>query len=112
MTRHLKLLCFVPILAQNPIIFNYFITINPRIILIGPLALKLQRILLPVQFFTIIGYSFRATLTTLGKQELFFIPAILILPRACGILGLQLAQPVADFLTFTLTQVIVVMKWK
>lgn len=32
----------------------------------------------------------------------------MILPDACGILGLQLAQPVADLLTFILTQVIVV----
>ena len=56
-----------------------------------------------------IGYSFRATLTAISKQGLFFIPAILILPSLLGIPGLQLAQPVADGLTFVLTQVIVVM---
>ena len=90
---------------------------DAEVIRIGALALKLQCVLLPVQSFTIIGnmltqsigYSFRATLTAIGKQGLFFIPAILILPGACGILGLQLAQPVADLLTFILTQVIVVM---
>ncbi len=43
------------------------------------------------------------------KAGLFFIPAILILPGLLGIPGLQLAQPVADLLTFILTQVIVVM---
>ena len=77
----------------------------------------MQCVLLPVQSFTIIGnmltqsigYSFRATLTAIGKQGLFFIPAILILPGVYGVLGLQLAQPVADLLTFVLTQVIVVM---
>lgn len=56
-----------------------------------------------------IGYSFRATLTAISKQGLFFIPAILILPYFFGVTGLQLAQPVADGLTFILTQVIVVM---
>ena len=90
---------------------------DAEVIRIGALALKMQCCLLPFQSYTIIGnmltqsigYSFRATLTAIGKQGLFFIPAILILPGACGILGLQLAQPVADLLTFILTQVIVVM---
>lgn len=90
---------------------------DAEVVRIGALALKLQCVMLPTQAFTIIGnmltqsigYSFRATITAIGKQGLFFIPAILILPGIFGILGLQLAQPVADFLTFVLTQVIVVM---
>lgn len=90
---------------------------DAEVVRIGALALKLQCIMLPSQAFTIIGnmltqsigYSFRATLTAIGKQGLFFIPAILILPGILGIWGLQLAQPVADFLTFVLTQAIVVM---
>ena len=90
---------------------------DAEVIRIGALALKMQCVILPTQAFTImgnmltqsIGYSFRATLTAIGKQGLFFIPAILILPDLFGITGLQLAQPVADFLTLILTQVIVVM---
>lgn len=90
---------------------------DAEVIRIGALALKMQCCLLPFQSYTIIGnmltqsigYSFRATLTAIGKQGLFFIPAILILPGIYGVLGLQLAQPVADLLTFVLTQVIVVM---
>ena len=90
---------------------------DAEVIRIGALALKMQCCLLPFQSYTIIGnmltqsigYSFRATLTAISKQGLFFIPAILILPPLLGILGLQLAQPVADGLTFVLTQVIVVM---
>lgn len=89
---------------------------DAEVIRIGALALRLQCALLPLQAFTIIGnmltqsigYSFRATLTAIGKQGLFFIPAILILPKIFGLLGLQLAQPAADLLTFLLTQVIVV----
>lgn len=90
---------------------------DAEVIRIGALALKMQCCLLPFQAYTIIGnmlaqsigYSFRATLTAISKQGLFFIPAILILPEVFEILGLQLAQPVADGLTFVLTQVIVVM---
>ena len=90
---------------------------DAEVIRIGALALKMQCCLLPFQSYTIIGnmltqsigYSFRATLTAISKQGLFFIPAILILPSLLGILGLQLAQPVADGLTFVLTQGIVVM---
>ena len=103
--------------AVSTPIMRLFRREDADVIRIGALALKMQCVLLPVQSFTIIGnmltqsigYSFRATLTAIGKQGLFFIPAILILPGACGILGLQLAQPVADLLTFILTQVIVVM---
>ena len=91
---------------------------DAEVIRIGALALKMQCCLLPFQSYTIIGnmltqsigYSFRATLTAISKQGLFFIPAILILPPLLGIPGLQLAQPVADGLTFVLTQVIVVME--
>ena len=103
--------------AVSTPIMRLFRKEDAEVVRIGALALKLQCAMLPTQAFTIIGnmltqsigYSFRATLTAIGKQGLFFIPAILILPGIFGILGLQLAQPVADFLTFVLTQVIVVM---
>lgn len=103
--------------AVSTPIMRLFRKEDADVIRIGALALKMQCCLLPFQSYTIIGnmltqsigYSFRATLTAISKQGLFFIPAILILPSLLGILGLQLAQPVADGLTFVLTQVIVVM---
>lgn len=103
--------------AVSTPIMRLFREEDAEVVHIGALALKMQCVMLPVQAFSIIGnmltqsigYSFRATLTAIGKQGLFFIPAILILPGIFGVLGLQLAQPVADFLTFVLTQVIVVM---
>ena len=107
----------VVMFAVSTPIMRLFRREDAEVVRIGALALKMQCVLLPVQSFTIIGnmltqsigYSFRATLTAIGKQGLFFIPAILILPGVYGVLGLQLAQPVADLLTFVLTQVIVVM---
>ncbi len=103
--------------AVSTPIMKLFRREDAEVIRIGALALKMQCVLLPFQSYTIIGnmltqsigYSFRATLTAISKQGLFFIPAILILPRLFGIPGLQLAQPVADGLTFVLTQVIVMM---
>ena len=54
-----------------------------------------------------IGYGFRASLVAMGRQGLFLIPALLIFPGALGLLGLQLAQPVADMLTFVLAAAVV-----
>ncbi len=90
---------------------------DAEVIRIGALALKMQCCLLPFQAYVIIGnmltqsigYSFRATLTAISKQGLFFVPAILVLPGVFGVTGLQLAQPVADALTFVLTYVITMM---
>ncbi len=103
--------------AVSTPIMRLFRREDAEVVAIGVMALKMQCVILPTQAFSIIGnmltqsigYSFRATITAIGKQGLFFIPAILILPGILGIPGLQLAQPVADLLTFLLTQAIVVM---
>ena len=50
-----------------------------------------------------IGSAFRASLLSMARQGIFFIPAILILPRLFGLLGLQIVQPVADACAFLLT---------
>lgn len=46
------------------------------------------------------GQSIAATFLALSRQGIFFIPLVLALPRFLGIFGLELAQPVADVLTF------------
>ena len=86
-----------------------------QVIEIGTLALRLQLLTMPFQAWVImvnmltqsIGYGFRASLVAMGRQGLFLIPALLILPKLFGILGLQMAQPIADMLTFILATVIV-----
>ena len=106
----------IVIFAVSPQLMRLFRKNDLEVIEIGARALRLQCAALPLQAWVIIGnmlvqsigYSFRATLTAIGRQGLFFIPAILTLPGACGVLGLQLAQPVADICTFILTQVIIV----
>lgn len=86
-----------------------------EVIAIGTLALRLQLLTMPFQAWVImvnmltqsIGYGFRASLVAMGRQGLFLIPALLVFPGVFGLLGLQIAQPVADMLTFVLSTVIV-----
>ena len=50
--------------------------------------------------FQSIGKSGRATFLACCRQGVFFIPLILTLPRAFGLLGVEICQPIADVLTF------------
>jgi Na+-driven multidrug efflux pump len=45
----------------------------------------------------------QASIVAISRQGLFFLPAVMILPRMLGILGVQISQPVSDVLTFLLT---------
>lgn len=86
-----------------------------EVIEIGARALRLQLLTMPIQAWIImcnmltqsIGYGFRASLVAMGRQGIFLIPALL-LPRGFGLLGVQMAQPIADVCTCILGTVIVV----
>ncbi len=88
---------------------------DPQVIAIGTLALRLQLCTLPLWGFVTmgsmltqsIGYGTRATLLALSRQGIFLIPLLLVLPGAFGLIGIQIAQPIADFCTFLLTILIV-----
>ena len=78
---------------------------------IGAMALRLQCITLPLTGFITISnmmmqttaQTFRASIVALGRQGLFFLPLILVLPSLFGLLGIELAQPIADAITFVMT---------
>ena len=53
--------------------------------------------------FQSVGASGRATFLACCRQGVFFIPLILTLPRAFGLLGVEICQPIADVLTFLVT---------
>lgn len=104
----------VSFIFSRPIITS-FRREDLQVIEIGTLALRLQILTMPIQAWIImvnmltqsIGYGFRASVVAMGRQGLFLIPALLVLPRVYGLLGLQAAQPIADVLTCVLSTAIV-----
>lgn len=88
---------------------------DPEVISIGTLALRLQLITIPLwgfitmcnMFTQSIGYGVRATIISSARQGIFLIPMILITSNLFGLLGIQIAQPISDILTFILSLVIV-----
>lgn len=75
---------------------------------IGGLTLRLQCIampLLPLNFmagitYQVVGNKVIATLLSISRQGLFYIPAVLILPAIWQLLGVQSCQAVADVFAF------------
>ena len=59
--------------------------------------------LLSSNFFTAIGKATRGLLLALTRQVFFLIPLLLLLPLLLGIDGVMLAGPIADFVAFVLS---------
>ena len=93
-----------------PSIVSVFRKEDAEVVAIGTLALRFQCISFPLSSWVVlcnmlmqtIGKGTKASIMSVSRQGLFFIPAILILPRVVGLLGVQLSQPVADVCTFLL----------
>lgn len=87
---------------------------DPAVIEIGAAALRFQCLTLPTFGFVMISnmmmqttaQTLRASIVAMGRQGLFFLPLIAVLPAALGLRGIQLSQPIADMLTFFLTVVL------
>ena len=98
-----------------PQIMRVFRKEDLDVIEIGTWAMRFQCLTLPLSAWIImsnmltqtIGYGFRASFVAAGRQGLFLIPALFVLPVRFGIRGLQWCQPVADALTFVLGAVII-----
>lgn len=81
---------------------------DPLVIEIGSRALLFQCIAIFFSPFFVCtnmllqstGKSGQASVTALLKNGLCFMPLIITLPKFWGILGIQLAQPIADIMTF------------
>jgi len=52
------------------------------------------------QMYQCLGFKWQATLLASCRQGIFFVPAVLFLPIALNCMGVQMAQPAADLLTF------------
>ena len=83
---------------------------DPEVIAVGRMAMRMQCITFPLAAWIVmcnmmtqtIGKAVRASFLAMSRQGLFFIPAVLILPRLFGIFGLEISQAVADVVTFAL----------
>lgn len=101
-------------LIAAPSIISVFRKEDLEVIEIGSLALRLQCLTLPLSGCIIIvnmltqtiGKTRAATIISISRQGIFFIPAILILPRIFGLLGVQICQPISDLLSFVVAVII------
>ena len=62
--------------------------------------------------FQAMGKGLQSLIITLGRQGLFFLPALLILNSQFGLNGLIFAQPTADFFTTFLSLGLFIYVWK
>lgn len=98
------------LLAFAPALMGAF-SQNTQVITIGSAALRANAV-----FFLFMGWQLaygclylamgrakEGSLVSVSRQGLFFLPAILLLPRFFGLPGVVLAQPLADLLTLALT---------
>lgn len=84
---------------------------DPELIAIGAVTLRWQCAAFPLvavctatnMLFQNIRMTFPATLLSVCRNGLFFLPAVLLLPLWLGLQGVQMAQAVADVFTFLLS---------
>ena len=97
--------------AFAPQIVALFRDQDPVMLEIGTAALRWQCVVFPLctlststnMLFQNIRMTIPATLLSIGRQGLFFIPALLVLPRFFGLQGVEMTQAVADLCTFLLS---------
>ena len=86
---------------------------DPEVVAFGTVAMRCQCITFPLAAYALVsnmmtqtmGKTLPATILAAARQGLFFIPAVLLMPLWLDQWGVQLAQSVADVLSFLLTLV-------
>ena len=94
--------------AFAPTLVSVFRRGDDQVRAIGAVALRLQCLTFPLSAWILlsnmmmqtIGKSVRASFLAMARQGIFFVPAVLILPRILGLFGLEISQAVADVITF------------
>lgn len=92
-------------------IVSLFLKDDPQVVAVGTLALRLQILVFPLGAWIVmcnmmlqsIGRAVRASIVAAGRQGLFFLPLIVILPRFFGLTGVQMCQSIADVCTLLLS---------
>ncbi|MDL2310660.1 MATE family efflux transporter [Peptostreptococcaceae bacterium OttesenSCG-928-C18] len=107
-------ICYAVIMLFPEILIKLFIINASDINIVMPITvegLKITSLVLPVLGFQILSSNyFQSTgkpligiILSLSRQLIILIPVLLIIPRFFGLLGVWLAYPVSDFLSFLLT---------
>ena len=102
-------------LTVTDTVMSWF-TQDPAVMAFGALTLRLQCAVFPIQAIVFsgnmmmqtIGMAGRASLLSMARNGVCFIPVILILPPLFGALGVQMAQACADVLAFCLAVPLVI----
>ena len=81
---------------------------DAKVIEVGVAALRMQCLTFPLAAWIVmcnmmsqtIGKAFRASFLAMARQGLFFVPAVLILPKLLGLTGVEMSQTAADLISF------------
>ena len=103
----------IPLMIWAPEVIGIFRD-DGEVIKIGAFALRAQCAVLfthglvtcTILYLQAVGRAFLGTFLAAARQGFFFLPLVFLLPMKFGLLGLCLAQPMADALTFLLAWVI------
>lgn len=98
-------------LSEGDHISEAQILINTKVLQEAPSAIRLVFLAIPIvalqfigsAYFQAVGKALSALLLTLSRQALFLIPALLILPKYFGIIGVWIAFPISDILSTIIT---------
>ena len=93
---------------------------DPEVIAIGMNILYFSCAVMPFmafstyvnQMYQCLGFKVPATFLASCRQGIFFVPSILILPVFFGLTGVEVAQPVADLLTFVVSVPFLILFYK
>ncbi len=97
----------LPLLIWAPEVIGLFRN-DGEVVQIGAFALRVQCAILfthglvtcTILYLQAVGRAFLSAFLAAARQGFFFLPLVFLLPMKFGLLGLCLAQPVADALTF------------
>lgn len=109
----------IPLMIWAPEVISLFRD-DGEVIRIGAFALRAQSAILfthglvtcTILYLQAIGRAFLGTVLAAARQGFFFLPLVFLLPAKFGLLGLCLAQPAADAVTFLFAWVIKKVKIK
>ncbi len=103
----------IPLILWAPEVITLFRN-DAEVVRIGAFALRAQSAILfthglvtcTILYLQAVGRAFLGTILAAARQGFFFLPLVFFLPWKFGLLGLCLAQPLADAITFIFAWII------